>query len=120
LWYPWDYWVPYYYVPEEYVVAYTDYGTPIPPSAYVINTASFPEPMPPLPTFAAVGISMAPLLGFEGQSLTPSQQQAAQAVRNQIDAELAALRNQYADLEAQGYHVVPDMDRAQFSWVREA
>jgi hypothetical protein len=99
-------------------IAYADAGTPIPSTAYVRNDAAFPDPLPELPTFADAGISLEGLQSG-GDTLTPEESAAATQVRDQINAELATLRTQFATLEAQGYHVVPDMDRAQFSWVKE-
>lgn len=121
LWYPWAAWVPYYTVPEAVALSYTNAGVPIPASAYVVNTAAFGDvQLPQLPSFAEVGISLDAVEQYDNtQSLNPDQQAQAAQVKDAIAAELTELRKDYADLEAQGYHVVPDMDREQFSWVKE-
>jgi len=98
-------------------VAYTENGTPIPSTAFVRNTAAFPEALPELPTFSDAGISLDGLY-IEASQLTPEQTAVAEGVRDQINTELATLRAQFPDQEAQGYHIVPDMDMARFSWVK--
>lgn len=112
LWYPAGDWVPYYYVAdEEYINAYTKDGKPIPPSAYVKNSEEFGAvELPRLPTFASLGVSVGDLVQTDSI-------EAAKA-RDSISAELSNLRTQYATEESRGFRVVPDLDRAQFSWVK--
>jgi hypothetical protein len=117
VWFPWSAWLPYYYAPEAAVLAYTNQAIPVPNSAYVIN----PEfsSVPALPTFSEVGIDVTPLRSYDDQRLSQSQQQQASQLEQSINQQLLELRRQNAEFERKGYHVVPDFDREQFSWVKE-
>ena len=119
MWFPNGDWIPYYTVDENYAIAYDNNGEPLPPEAYQINSAFGNVQLPPLPTFESLGIDLMQVLQ-EPAGAFPTEQESAQrqAVQEKISAELERLRQQYAAQNAQGYFVVPDLDRGQFSWLK--
>lgn len=116
-WFPQGQWIPSYTVEQRYIEQYNDQGQAIPDNAYQVNPEFGQADLPPLPTFAAQGIDLTPL-SETGDSLTPQQEQVVTRLKDAISVDLQQLQQQYKAQVAQGYFIVPDLDRARFSWVK--
>lgn len=114
-WYVWPRWIPYYTVDQRYVAV----DGAVPAEAIVVDRVNFPDTLPALPTFAELQIDLGPLrLQRSEAELSPEEQALARQTIAKIGVRLAALRRSV--VAPPGYAIVPDMDLARYTWIRQA
>ncbi len=121
-WYIWALWLPRYTLAQSYAPL-LDANKPLPEQALVVDQRNFPSEMPVLPTFAEKAITLDQIrIAKRAEELGASEKAVIDETVAKINEQLALLRREQRNLQwlSQGYMIVPDMDTARFTWIKNA